>query len=552
MFGSHLSKSSQRKVTKKSAGGVQNSGGTNVFDFLTLTETIKELSNGDKDVSQPTAPMSDFLNGTNKHEHHSVLEAGVVEMKYDASRTEPLDRDLIYSFWQACGSMLLDLRTIRHIVDASAATGRPLHLAAIDFQRSVMAFNFGIEPEYGCQQMGMAAVNYPKDTELQEGASGFMRMAMHSYVEQLKVRAALNVTKGRALRISGGMTRTELLEFFEGCNASMTLVATKNAMDNAWKATKDIKDLGKICIDSQHQILELMGVTKEHGLAQLNSMQQNYPQDNELAMKFNAFRMCAETTVQLASLEPKEKAEYLEEVPPYMRGVPHIYFIQKQRMQWEQQKQQANAQATNPELQKHQENLLEFLNTDSGHDTVTGLVKRMNDTKKAKESEITSWSTEERSAYFEEFQHKSFVGEVNKCGGNMLQRIQTFENMSTAELDSVVVMQQTFNADARSGGELLAKLRGATPTNSIEGVNQIMQSVGALSRMASLPKGGNLQMPPSGATAAAAAQVGGGGNLHSHDHDHGHSHDHGHAGACGHPSHKAPDVSSGKADTIER
>ena len=550
MFGSHLSKSSQRKVTKKAENGT--SGGTNVFEFLSMTETIKDLSKSlDKDVQHMTAPMNDFLNGVNKHEHHTVLEAGVVKIAYDSNRTEPLPRDLIYSFWQACGSMLLDLRTIRHIVDASASTGRPLHLAAIDFQRSVMAFNFGIEPDYGCQQMGMAAINYPKDTELQEGASGFMRMAMHSFVEQLKVRAALRSTKGIALRTSGGMARNELLEFFEGCNASMTLVATHNAMEKAWKASKDLKDLGKICIDSQHQILELMGVTKEYGLTQLNSMQQNYAQDKELAMKFDAFRMCAETTVQLVSLSPKEKAEYLEEVPPYMRGVPHIYFIQKQRMQWEQQQQQNSQMASNPELMKHQENLLEFLNTDSGHDTVTGLVRKMNDTKKATESKVQAWSPEERAAYFQEFQSKDFIMEIAKCGGNMVERIQKFEAMSAADLDAIVMMQQTFNADARSGGELLAKLRSATPTDSMGGVSNIMQSVGALSRMAALPKGGKLEMPPAAKHMAGASQ-GGGGNTHDHSHDHGHSHEHGHA--CGHSSHsdKAPDVTSGKADTIER
>jgi hypothetical protein len=195
MFGS-LSKASARKAAanKKTtstetaandaSGNVQIDA--NVFNFLKISNALDTL----KSEENATASLSDFLVGENTHPHKDVIEKGVVPIKYDVSRAEPIPRDVIYDFWRACGSMLLDKNIIKKIVNSSCdGSGRALHLAAIDFQRSVMEYNFGIEPDYGCNQMGLAASNYPDDSELQDGAAGFMRIAMHSFIEQLKIRA---------------------------------------------------------------------------------------------------------------------------------------------------------------------------------------------------------------------------------------------------------------------------------------------------------------------------------------------------------------------------
>ena len=541
MFGSHLSKTAAKKAQKPKAAAELPK---NVFDFLAIQQTMKSMS---LDEHTMTGDLNDFLVGTNDHPHKDALPSGTVPIEYKSDNSEPLSRDQIYGFWKACGSMLLDLKIIRKIVEQSEATSRPLHLAAIDFQRTVMENNFGIEPDYGCQQMGMAAMTYPDDKELQNGASGFMRVAMHSFVEQLKVRASIRTIKGIQLRTTGGFTRSQLLEFFEGCNSVMTLKSTQVELKNCFKKYNDVKALGKICIDCQHQVLELMGVTIEHGLATSNSVMQRFQNDKEIQNKFNSFRMCAELSARLTSMNDVEKDDFLDEVPIYMRDVPHIYFIQKQRIM-EQQAQQQQQQAVDqmkqsPELMALQTKLLEFLNTDDGHDKVTNLTKRLSNNKEVVQNRVSKWTDEERTSYFEKFSKLSFIEDIKNAGGDMVQRIETFTALSDNDIEGILTMQCTFNSDARAGGSLLTKLRSEeNPSSEVAGVSNVMQSIGAIHRMSSLPKGQKLEMPP---------QVKGGGHTHDHNHDHGHSHDHGHA--CNHAGDaKAPDVTSGRVDKIER
>ncbi len=358
---------------------------------------------------------------------------------------------------------------------------------------------------------------------------------------------------GIKLRTTGGMSRMLLLEFFEGCNAVMTLDSTVKVLKVAYNIKKDYKDVGQACIKIQHHILELMGVTKDYGVSVLNSIAADFPaNDNELKNKFNSFRMCAEISVKMIGLAPDDKEEFLKEVPRYLRQVPHIYFIQKQRIMEQQQQDQQQYKNTSPELQQHQHNLLNFLNSDEGHTKVSALAIKMDNKRKEMEPIAKLWTNEQRSDYFNKFKTNKIIMELKNCGGDMISRVNLLSDYDDDTFTDIFTMQAVFNADARAGGTLLNELRSSQGSgsehdnNSTANVGIVMQSISAVSKMAQLPKG-SLQMPP-GAGASQAHD-----HSHDHGHSHSHSHDHSHQGQRQQqqPANK-PDVTKGKADTIER
>jgi hypothetical protein len=450
---------------------------------------------------------------------------------------EPLPLEEMMSFWVACSFMLLSEEGIQRIVTDSAKFDRPLHLQAIEYQRDIMEYNFGIERVWGCYQIGKIQQTYPDATASHQGAGNFMRVAMYSFVEQLKCRRRM---AGGPLRSSGGLTRHNLLEFFEGCNAAMSLDATKKAMSDVWRQTQDVKEVGKVAISVQHKILNLIGVTVAHGIEVLNRIQVEYKDDQELADKFSSFQLTAEMSVRMASMTPAEVAQLLEEVPPYMHAVPHVYFTQKQRMMNLQQRQQQamrEAQMANPEVRMQQQRMLDYMNTEAGQDRIFGIVKRIKDAKPAIEERVKEWDGARRHSFFAEFSSSAFLGALLDAGSDTIRRMEILDRFSAEELDSLITMQSVFAADARSGGSLMTKLRSDA---SMAGVGSAIQTLGLMHKLSQFEKGAKFEVDN--------------GHDHGHGHGHGHAQEHVHGPGCNHgpPAARAPDVSKGKADVIER
>ena len=62
--------------------------------------------------------------------------------------------------------------------------------------------------------------HFPEDTILHAAAKRFMFICMRGYMNALKLRKQeCYVKKGIAPRETGGISRDETMEFFEGCNA---------------------------------------------------------------------------------------------------------------------------------------------------------------------------------------------------------------------------------------------------------------------------------------------------------------------------------------------
>jgi len=562
MFGAHLSNATQRKQGGNKKQGVGSSDKSssnstsaqvdNVFSFLKVAEALDEEGMGQR------LQYTDFFNGKITHPHKKLLEKGEVPIQYSARAGGALPRDMMMQFWLTCGSFLLSDEGITRIVAEAAKGNQPLHFAAIEYQRDVMEFNFGIERDWGCEQIGRVSIDFPNDKELHKGAGAFMKVAMYSYIEQLKMRSKL---RNSPLRTTRSLTRTDILEFFEACNAAMSLDSTKATLRNVWSRSpkKEIKDVGAATIKVQHSILELLGVTKEYGVQCLNEVMQAHSGDSELYEKFQSFRMCAEMGTESATMSDAEIANMLKEVPAYMHDVPHIYFIQKQKMAMDIEKQNMAQRnhLPSPEspqgqaLAQQQQRLLEYINTDSGQEKIQRISNKIRSAQAAVGATATDWDTEQCAAYFTKFSADPIVAELKECGGDMLRRIDTFDNLSDKSVQDMMTMQAVFARDARSGAALINKLR---EDPEAVGVASAMQSVSAMLKLGTVAKGENIQMPANMLGYNAQPRSGGMSHDHSHSHGHSHDHDHVHGPNCNHgpPAKVAPDVTKGKADKIDR
>lgn len=113
--------------------------------------------------------------------------------------------------------MILIDENLREIIRDSEEKRVGLHMSAIEFQRDILEFNYGIERNFGVRYLSALPMRHGDDGELLDAAKNFMYAAMQSYVEGLKLRKRL---RGDTLRSAGlPMTRMDIMEFLEGCNA---------------------------------------------------------------------------------------------------------------------------------------------------------------------------------------------------------------------------------------------------------------------------------------------------------------------------------------------
>jgi hypothetical protein len=116
--------------------------------------------------------------------------------------------------------MLLNDHNIQEIIQDSLTLGTGLHMSAVEFQRDVLEYNFGVEKNYGCRYLATLSNHYSNDEEVIEAAKVFMFTCMKSYVNALKARSRL-YKKGSMKKPSEheSMRKVSILEFFEGCCA---------------------------------------------------------------------------------------------------------------------------------------------------------------------------------------------------------------------------------------------------------------------------------------------------------------------------------------------
>jgi hypothetical protein len=524
MFGASLGKVQQRKVEKKASSqlGANDSSRveSSVFGFLDIQAALNAI---------PTSES-----GGDEGKMRKRLPKGTKPILYSADKGA--GPDVMLKFFHAVTDMLMDPENIREIVAESNANNVPLFVQSMNFQKDVLEYNFQIEREYGCAQLGLVAVKYPDNPELVAAAKKFMLVAMESYVEQVKYRAAERFQKIRkasglkenanVLRTAGGMTKQDYLEFFEACNAVMPLPHTRAALKKEFEVSGEkFEQVGKMAIAIQHRMLELIGVDYRYGVQCLNQVGQLHRTDAEIQMKFMSFQVCAELYCKLASFTPEKEMAFLAEVPAYMRDFPHIFFIKKQHMMNE-----ANARGgpmagsqrmapDDPRISEEQRKLFGLLSSEEGAKSISDLFQRVNTSKDDVIKDIEAMDASARQAYFDGFKSQSITAELkNIKPENATESLQKFTSMSQEDLIKVLKMNAVFNADMRSGGTLM-KVMKETP--------DVANSMMHFSQMVRVISQSVMQQQQQ--------QQGGQGGQGGHDHSHGHGHGHGHGGHGGQP-----------------
>ena len=546
-------------------------------------------------ASRPTAPQSS--DGPVEESVFSFLALGeALEVaegpKYDKgmmkrrmkAREQPIvytndkavTEEVLLTFFKNCSIMLMDMENIKIIVDESEASKVPLFITSMEYQKDVLERNFQVEREYGVKQMGLVSKNYPDNTELINAASNFMLVAMESYVEQLKYRAAerfkrirKDTGKDAVLRTGGGLSKTDFLEFLEGCNALMPLEKTQARLREEWKACGSFTGVGAAAVKMQHRMLELIGVDQVYGVRCLNELSQKPEMDKEIQMKFFSFQTSSETFCRMATMSEEEKVDYLREVPDFLKALPHLFFMRNQQalqranalkngsnpngLTWDKIHQldaQARArmsagdaraqQQMDPRLAEDQRKLVELLNSPDGQQKIASLTDVVETTKDEIMADIKDWDEARRKQYFDEFSQSGVVESLRTLQEeNMLARVQMFIDMPKEQLRQILTMNAVFNQDARSGGSLL---RNMTANKEQGGaVQSSMRHFSTIARMFGGDRGHH------GAT-RGGLKPGGVSSSHSHAHSDNQCSD----PHCTNNHNLAKDVTSGSSESMDR
>lgn len=258
----------------------------------------------------------------------------------------------------------------------------------------------------------------------------------------------------------------------------------------------------------QHGCLEDLGLDYTYGVSCLNRVGQDYPNDRGVMMKMNQFALGANLACQEAMMSQEQREEFYQEIPIFMHNFPHIYVFQKRMMEQQQQAQQQQAAG---EAQS-------YFKTAEGMQKMQALSARIQVAKGEAEGSVTGWDAEKRLEYFRSFQDHPALSQMKNSSGDVREKISAFMDLSDSDLTDMMKMQLVLAEDMKSGGSIVKEMQAGGVSKSMMGHMQSMR-----------------MMMGSGGTSSGA-----------NTHVHGPNCQHHSAGPV------APDVSTGKGDSMER
>ena len=213
-----------------------------------------------------------------------------------------IPRNVVLDFLNECSAQLMDQNTIRNIVQKYSETHEPLQTLIVEYQRNVLEFQFNIEKDFGCRYLSLIPRNFAGDKELENAAKRFMFVCMKAFVDALRLHGAEYVI---TLKTDGGMTPDVMSDFFEGCNALMTLPETKVLLKQTYETTK--KPPNEKVIELQRSVLNMLGYDADYAISCLNTFPKDYPMEESLLKKMQTFALCAQVAVKEATMTMEER-----------------------------------------------------------------------------------------------------------------------------------------------------------------------------------------------------------------------------------------------------
>jgi hypothetical protein len=259
-----------------------------------------------------------------------------------------------------------------------------------------------------------------------------------------------------------------------------------------------------------------------------------------------------------ATFSEEQRVAFYSQIPPLMHHFPHI-FVMQQRMQHQQQQmrqQQMNQMpypppssgggaqggkggGTDIEALK-QSGVLALLSSPEGRLRVQELAGRVQSSRARLQEEVPTWSPERKTDYLNGFSEHPVLVKLGEGGdSDPMAKINTFVEMSDADLDQMMTLMLVVASDASLAGEALE--RNGSSNSAVNGILTTMSSLSNFNKFG----------PPAAPPVTRSVEQHDG---HDHNgHDHGHNHAHGES--CNHNPvfrSNAKDVSSGRADTMDR
>eukprot|EP00811_Abedinium_folium_P002543 NODE_12335_length_1231_cov_2.618659.p2 GENE.NODE_12335_length_1231_cov_2.618659~~NODE_12335_length_1231_cov_2.618659.p2 ORF type:complete len:360 (+),score=124.52 NODE_12335_length_1231_cov_2.618659:162-1082(+) len=161
----------------------------------------------------------------------------------------------------------------------------------VALQRSVWPA-LGFDPEFGCACLDRIDAVFTDDIPLCQGRERFVRTAQRMFLRALRDRP-----RG-ALEKTAPMPRQLIVEFLDACNIEVDLPETHERLLDHVKRRKAVpKD---VVVGMQKDLLEVLGVQRDHGCRCLARVPFDFPDDEELFGRMAAWRQKAQSACMLA------------------------------------------------------------------------------------------------------------------------------------------------------------------------------------------------------------------------------------------------------------
>lgn len=234
------------------------------------------------------------------------LEAEISQMSLvssDEGRTSgALTREEALDFFSRNATLLRSV-SVRSKLKKLARTDdgkSDLNSTLIKLQTGVFPL-MGINPNFGVQCLNSIPQEYAEDDEMLNAFVDFTINCSAAYCRAIKD----NDKTGTKLQKSGKMTRNQIMNFVDAVNFSMMQPET-HAKLHAEFETLGAKAVNEMSVNIQKAMLETLGIDKDYGISKLNSIQKDFPNDQELFMKMRFFFQMAQKSVHQATMDPEK------------------------------------------------------------------------------------------------------------------------------------------------------------------------------------------------------------------------------------------------------
>jgi len=212
----------------------------------------------------------------------SFAAGEIIEVEVSRRQFKEISRDELKAFFEN-GIAAMESEAGRREVEK----GRSVEVIVEVQQRELD--KLGIERQEGCRAAGKP---FADDAELRELQQRFMTTAQTEFVRALEAKKPAKPQRREP------MSRADVLEFFQACNAKVALAPTRARL--AAEAKKLNRVPNELMIKIQREMLETMGFQADFGCDCLNRIQQTFGNDVELASNMRQWMMTASNACKLA------------------------------------------------------------------------------------------------------------------------------------------------------------------------------------------------------------------------------------------------------------